>query len=1634
MNAPMSSSHFDLWMIAGWTMIHFLWLGTLVALAALLGRWLLRRASANLRYAVALTSLAMLAAMPVAIAIWMHENSPSVQLAVQLPQNDATNQIASNEQSGVIELKNIEPTIPAAPPAIEKSEAPIPAQPAPQTAQSTGLTIAAPTTTDPLSLVVFAVNTSVRYLPWLWLIGSPITFAVTVTGLIGTRRLRRASRPITDGPIAEALERLAASLRLTRRVAVAVCDRIAAPVLIGILRPIILVPPAALTGYSPDEIEMVLLHELAHVRRWDNLVNLFQRLVESMLFFHPAVWLISNWVRREREACCDALVVTCTDRPHAYAELLVALAAQMPRSVLFHPAASSAMAAGPLRSRIRRILKLDDDPMLISGKSFAAVLAALLLAATLVVLYLPTIGQAEQPTTQPTKEKETSQEKAPVASENNEAPEIHPKPLSFELKSGESGQPMIFLNDKPISEDEIRKLLRENDKSIGDQAVSLKADKGISYANVMKIIDLLESMGVKKLALDTRSGDARDAQRIAAADAKAKTLATFPLDWPAANNRDEYLKQLSEAFTKNLRIDLVRRGDHILVIGRPQPTEKDWPTILGEPPRKERVIAERAWQRFGLKLVPLTRIEYDYRSETGKPLGLLIAGGNVPKGLPAAAILTKVNETVIADMDQLFSWLETKSGMADVSVVCNAVADDKQYLFDAQPPDGAQPAAAASASNQPEPSPPATPNKPPYKFPSLEEQKLADLAWKRLQLELEPLGKDDLKWVQTCGYDGGVKVAAVGGERNTQQYDIKATDILVRLHIWPTTNMKDVAQILAREDLAELNPLKFYVVRTEYNADASPMVTGRITVKLLESGFGTGGQFPSRSDYFYKSTSQSPTPISVAHAETTLKEATEKRDAALKAKQEALTKRRESATASDDATAEAAKRELEKVDHSLEQAKRAFERAKRQVEELKQAGDLDAYAAKARPSVAQELAPIINSPYADQTTATRPHPVAQSAPNPYIPRVATATQSTPPTTASEAAPTYTPAIPPAAPQTTLPPTQAQPPLPSDPSPRSASWRDNRKSTPAESVFIAYDIPPDLKDKVLKYFDTPAPNEVRIMGDDRGRYIVQATQGWHDNFAALLKAAPKWHDPAVAKERADAPLVMKKTDDEDVLEWRSVGLSLKRNTEPRSYSVVNRTGVAVAAVAPGSPAAWADIRPGDVITEIGRFKAGTMPEVQSLLKALGEGFQTKKTVRVTFNREMSNGNRSVGADFTLGPEDLGAKSAESQDSKSITTTQTRPAAFNKAHFRYDGKTFKDWRDVWKTELSTEKRLEAVKALAAFGANGYGREAAEAIVEIAGQYDWTSIGGNGASDTLKKACLAAFGYPGISMVARPIPENDALLALLTAVDSKNVNDRLFAAWVLPVFSSQNKLAAEALVKLSSDADAKVRSYSFRVMNVDSRAPMDSGIPPRIPRELMSNDPQTARSAIKSLVKDAAWFNSRGISMEKGPALHYTPELFPLLFAPDESVRREARQALRFVTAADAPQIIEQLLSLLGDDARQVDHIEAIRALAAMGPKAIPALDKLTKMLSTSDAKMRIASAAAIKMIVGKDQYQKPIADVLGEELGITVVKTPDGKWGALPRDDKVDMDAFNKFTEDVIKEQELRFPRDSDPPSK
>ena len=167
---------------------------------------------------------------------------------------------------------------------------------------------------------------ALRLLPWLWVCGFPLTCAWISMGLMGTERLRRGCRPLENEEWLSLCRRLKQQLGIRIPVQFAVSDRLAVPLLIGIVRPLVLLPASALCGYSPDQVEMIVLHELAHVRRWDNLVNLLQRLVEAVLFFHPSVWWLSRRVRLEREHCCDAVVLAHTRAPQRYAEFLAHLA------------------------------------------------------------------------------------------------------------------------------------------------------------------------------------------------------------------------------------------------------------------------------------------------------------------------------------------------------------------------------------------------------------------------------------------------------------------------------------------------------------------------------------------------------------------------------------------------------------------------------------------------------------------------------------------------------------------------------------------------------------------------------------------------------------------------------------------------------------------------------------------------------------------------------------------------------------------------------------------------------------------------------------------------------------------------------------------------------------------------------------------------------------------------------------------------------------------------------------------------------------------------------------------------------------------------------------------------------------
>jgi len=245
--------------------------------------------------------------------------------------------------------------------------------------------IAGPATTPAVDVAVIAEPSS-AVSPWVlsWLVATWFAGVIALSvrflgGWVVARRLtRRAVTPVA--PEVQAIaRRVAERLALKRLVSVFESSTLSVPVMVGWIAPAVLLPAAALAGLNPMQIEALLAHELAHVRRHDYLVNLLQSAVETLLFYHPAVWWMSRQVRRDRELCCDDVAVTVCDRL-VYASALTELAA------LATPRFALAATDGQLVKRVRRILGQNGDDRE-SGSSW---MPALILAA-IVGAFVPSL-------------------------------------------------------------------------------------------------------------------------------------------------------------------------------------------------------------------------------------------------------------------------------------------------------------------------------------------------------------------------------------------------------------------------------------------------------------------------------------------------------------------------------------------------------------------------------------------------------------------------------------------------------------------------------------------------------------------------------------------------------------------------------------------------------------------------------------------------------------------------------------------------------------------------------------------------------------------------------------------------------------------------------------------------------------------------------------------------------------------------------------------------------------------------------------------------------------------------------------------------------------------------------------------
>lgn len=326
-------------------LLHFLWQGVFIGLLAVCVSRLLRHRSANARYVANAVALSM---MVLCLAVtFVMTPVPSI---ASIDRSDAAIHLVVDQTHGEPPMAVIQPGDDEKPSDAAAVEQSLPLDAANRPSEITPIdgiaavpsTIGEGTAVAVISDRVTGTHAGPRgrliatilagLKPWANLVAGAYVLGVlammfrVIMALWGGHRLRRDATLIGEPGLLELVQVQTGRIGLKAAPAIAYCQRVATPAVVGILRPMILLPPAALSGLSTFELEALLIHELAHIRRYDLLVNLLQRLVESVLFFHPAVWYVSRRLNVEREHCCDDLVLSAGIPPLSYADALVRMA------------------------------------------------------------------------------------------------------------------------------------------------------------------------------------------------------------------------------------------------------------------------------------------------------------------------------------------------------------------------------------------------------------------------------------------------------------------------------------------------------------------------------------------------------------------------------------------------------------------------------------------------------------------------------------------------------------------------------------------------------------------------------------------------------------------------------------------------------------------------------------------------------------------------------------------------------------------------------------------------------------------------------------------------------------------------------------------------------------------------------------------------------------------------------------------------------------------------------------------------------------------------------------------------------------------------------------------------------------
>lgn len=314
----------------GWTLVHFLWQGLLPA--ALLQAVLPLCRSAVARHNWALATLAVMAFAPVATFLFIHQQGSDIT-----PQGSNTATISGEFPYDRFAPHNV--------------------------------------------LVPTSVLTPwIDWLVVLWLAGVVVLSARALGGWYLAETLRRRDVFVLPADLLIRCHAIQRSLGVKRSVQFLQSLRVSVPAVVGWVSPVILIPLSAVTGVPPQQLDALIMHELAHIQRNDAFVNILLLIVETILFYHPAVWWVGRRIRIERENCCDDLAVSRCGDASIYVEALTSLEASR-----VAPSLALVANGGNLRNRAARLLGVPSDTRRYSLPAIAGLALVSLILGTVAV-------------------------------------------------------------------------------------------------------------------------------------------------------------------------------------------------------------------------------------------------------------------------------------------------------------------------------------------------------------------------------------------------------------------------------------------------------------------------------------------------------------------------------------------------------------------------------------------------------------------------------------------------------------------------------------------------------------------------------------------------------------------------------------------------------------------------------------------------------------------------------------------------------------------------------------------------------------------------------------------------------------------------------------------------------------------------------------------------------------------------------------------------------------------------------------------------------------------------------------------------------------------------------------------------